>query len=303
VVDQGRRCPAVRSRLCERGGRSIFALTSRPSRTDAQPVLEFLGRRRPGGTGRRSLRPPPVRFQSGLADGAGDVWAWLRVRGRDPRVTGASEHGGRLTIVRSDGSGRSAAAGDHGAHPPYPPPRQPGPTHWDSKPSVKSQTHGQPGRNERHHARTPRLGKRQLAGVLRATWLSHRSLKIVVSPVRVRVSPLRKGPANRDLSSRRCRIRAERLRATTSREVPNEVLNPDSASVEPAQRMLKIVVSPVRVRVSPSREVPANQPLPSLDLQPAHERLRATSSGEVPNEVLNPDSTSAQRFSTGAGNC
>jgi hypothetical protein len=48
---------------------------------------------------------------------------------------------------------------------------------------------------------------------------------------------------------------------------------------------LNIVVSPVRVRVSPSQEVPANRPISCRNVATRHERLRATHAGRVPNEV------------------
>jgi hypothetical protein len=48
---------------------------------------------------------------------------------------------------------------------------------------------------------------------------------------------------------------------------------------------LKIVVSPVRVRVSPSQEIPANPIVVVARLGLGNERLRATEVRKVPNEV------------------
>jgi hypothetical protein len=60
------------------------------------------------------------------------------------------------------------------------------------------------------------------------------------------------------------------------------------------RRLPEIVVSPVRVRVSPSGEVAANRALLRLGDRPTEQRLRATMSREVPNEVLNPSDSAAE---------
>jgi hypothetical protein len=69
--------------------------------------------------------------------------------------------------------------------------------HWDSNIAAKSQKARATGDNRRHRAGTALIGTGRFAGLSRSTSTYRDSLKIVVSPVRVRVSPSQEVPANR----------------------------------------------------------------------------------------------------------